>query len=103
MLASSQQEAIAESLKEVQKIRWNRRDTTITLGGDFDFKDIDWNIESVPPGSYKSTASQNLLDTLQNHHLLQMQKEPTQQDSVLDPWPLHHKQTIACEDHYNHP
>ena len=82
--ASSQQEALAESLKEVQKITRNRHDTTITLGGDFNFKDIDWNTESVPPGSYKSTASQNLLDTLQNHHLSQMQKEPTRQDSVLD-------------------
>ena len=62
--ASSQQEALAESLKEVQKIMHNRRDTTITLGGDFNFKDIDWNTESVPPGSYESTASRNLLDTL---------------------------------------
>ena len=82
--ASSQEEALAESLKEVQKITRNRRDTTITLGGDFNFKDIDWNTESEPPGSYESTASRNLLDTLQNHHLSQMQKEPTRQDSVLD-------------------
>ena len=82
--ASSQQEALAESLQEVQKITRNRRDTTITLGGDFNFKDIDWNTESVPPRSYESTASRNLLDTLQNHHLSQMQKEPTRQDSVLD-------------------
>ena len=82
--ASSQQEAFAESLSEFQKIACNRRDITITLGGDFNFKDFDWNTESVPPGSYESTASWNLLDTLQNHHLSQMQMEPTRQDSVLD-------------------
>ena len=75
--ASHQHEAFAGSLRELQAKTRNRRDTTIILGGDFNFKDIDWEREVVPPGAYKSTASGKLVE-------IEMQREPTRQSSVLD-------------------
>lgn len=54
------------------------------MGGDFDFRVIDWETGTVPPGAYEITASQMLIDSLDGHHLTQMQREPTHEKIVLD-------------------
>ena len=38
----------------------------------------------MPPGAYERTASQMLIDSLDDHHLTQMQREPTREKNVLD-------------------
>ena len=38
----------------------------------------------MPPGGYERSASQMLLATLQKHHLVQLQRETTRENSILD-------------------
>ena len=72
------------SIKELKKITRNRRDSTIILGGDFNFGDIDWESESVREGSSNAAASQRLLDILNDNQLSQLQRESTRKDRLLD-------------------
>ena len=80
--AVTQQEEFDRSIQYIMG-KCSSKDTVI-IGGDFNFRDINWDTESVPPGSYERTASQMLLSTLQKHHLVQMQRETTRESSVLD-------------------
>ena len=70
--------------KSLQNLKDRSSNNVIILGGDFNFRDVDWETESVAPGSYERTASQMLIDSLADHHLSQMQRETTCESSVLD-------------------
>ena len=80
--AVSQQEQFDKSISNIMKL-YNKNDTFI-IGGDFNFRDINWESESIPPGSYERSASQMLINTLQENHLCQLQRETTRQNSILD-------------------
>ena len=54
------------------------------MGRDFNLGDIDWSRQSVPPGSVDKQAWETFLDTLHDHHLTQMHKEPSRENRVFD-------------------
>ena len=80
--AVTQQTEFDASLQNLKK--HSKINDTIVIGGDFNFKDVDWDTESVPPGAYERAASEMLIDTLNEHGLSQLQRDPTREDSVLD-------------------
>ena len=80
--AVTQQEEFESSLKNLKK--YVKNGDTIILGGDFNFKDVDWNTDTVPPGVPERKASQMLVSSLNDHHLIQQQREPTRQNNILD-------------------
>ena len=49
----------------------------ILFVGDMNFPGIDWNSQTVKPHTQGKKIHQQFLDTLSEHHLLQMVKEPT--------------------------
>ena len=60
------------------------KNTTILLGGDFNLPHIDWNSNSVSPSCPNKQAHERLLEVLSDHHLTQMQQEPTRNNDILD-------------------
>ena len=46
--------------------------------------DINWATETIPPGSYERSSSQMLINTLQENHFCQLQRETTGQNSIID-------------------
>jgi hypothetical protein len=56
----------------------------IILGGDFNAGDIDWDTNTVTPGSDRKALCEELLSVLDNNHLEQLQREPTRGEAVLD-------------------
>ena len=71
--AVTQQTEFDASLQNLKK--HSKINDTIVIGGDFNFKDVDWVTESVdlPPGAYERAASEMLIDTLNEHGLSQLQ------------------------------
>ena len=83
--AETQQSDFEKSLRDLKSSTAGKRNTsTIIVGGDYNFKDIDWETETAPPGSTERAASQKIITSLRDHHLSQMQREPTREKSVLD-------------------
>ena len=62
----------------------NNQNSTIILGGDFNAGHIDWATNSVKPRADYVTMHEKLITLLNDHHLTQLQKEPTRECSVLD-------------------
>ena len=81
--AVTQQAEFDESLQNLKKYSNNSNDTII-IGGDFNFRDINWDTDSVPPCGYERTASYMLINTLNEHFLSQLQRLPTREENVLD-------------------
>ena len=79
--AETQQSDFEKSLRDLKSSTAGKRDTSTIIVG---FKDIDWETETAPPGSTERAASQKLITSLRDHHLSQMQREPTREKSVLD-------------------
>ena len=51
--AVTQQTEFDASLQNLKK--HSKINDTIVIGGDFNFKDVDWDTESVPPGAYEKS------------------------------------------------
>ena len=68
-------------LKSKMKINPNH---TLMFGGDFNLGDIKWEKESVCPSSRTKTACEKFVQLLRDHHVSQMQREPTREGRVLD-------------------
>ena len=67
------------------KVIKNNTRSAVFVGGDFNTADIDWEAGIVSPSnSYMKTLAENLLSTLSEHSLEQMQHKPTWQDRVDD-------------------
>ena len=73
-----------KSVSHIKSLARNSDSVTINVAGDFNLGDIDWHDESVPPGSVNKQACEVFIDTLHDHHLTQLQKEPSREDRVLD-------------------
>ena len=56
----------------------------IILGGDFNAGDIDWENNTIAPGSNRKTLCETLIDVFEDHHLDQIQQECTRENAVLD-------------------
>ena len=76
--------ALKASLEHIRTLTKNNPKVTIIVGGDFNAKDIDWESCSVKPGASHAPLCEAVIETLQEHHLKQLQKSPTRQDSILD-------------------
>ena len=57
---------------------------TILLGGDFNVPEIDWEIPVVKPGCHHKAMCDRLIEITSEHHLEQLQREPTRLDNILD-------------------
>jgi len=57
---------------------------TIILAGDFNCKDNDWDTNTITVDCDNKQLHKHLLDTLSDHHLTQMQREPTRFGNTLD-------------------
>lgn len=78
-----QLDGLETSLNAIQQKTKNNNKSTIILGGDFNFGEIDWETETVEAGKSKITP-EKLIRILRDHHLTQLQREPTRGDRVLD-------------------
>ena len=58
--------------------------STLMIGGDFNFPDINWDVPSVPPCSKRSSLSEKLLEITSDLGLEQMVKIPTRNNNILD-------------------
>ena len=58
-------------------------DSPIILSGDFNAGDIDWEC-NFNPGSDRKDLCERLIETLDEHHIEQLQREPTRQGALLD-------------------
>ena len=56
----------------------------IILGGDFNAGDINWDTNTVKPGSDRRLLCERLITVLDDHHLEQIQREPTRKGALLD-------------------
>ena len=56
----------------------------ILLGGDFNVPEIDWEIPVVKPGCHHKAMCDRLIEITSEHHLEQLQREPTRLDNILD-------------------
>jgi hypothetical protein len=56
----------------------------IILGGDFNAGDINWEDNTVTPGSDRKALCEELIQTLGKHDLEQLQREPTRDQAILD-------------------
>ena len=54
------------------------------IGGDFNFKDIDWSSCTVQDGAANKAASDDFLETLADHSMQQMNENSTREGAVLD-------------------
>ena len=54
------------------------------MGGDFNLGAIDWENEPVPPSSRDAGPCRDLIEILNDHHLTQLQREPTRGEALLD-------------------
>ena len=59
-------------------------DVPIILGRDFNAEDIDWENNTIAPGSDRKTLCETLIDVFEDHHLDQIQRECTRENAVLD-------------------
>ena len=59
-------------------------DKPIILGGDFNAGDINWDNNTVKPGSDRIQLCERLIETLNEHHIEQLQREPTRESALLD-------------------
>lgn len=68
----------------LENITTQTKDKLITIGGDFNCKDINWDTHKVETGSNIKAACEHLLAITENNGLTQLQREPTRENSVLD-------------------
>jgi hypothetical protein len=59
-------------------------DNHTILGGDFNAGDIDWETNMIRAGSDRKSLWESLISTLDEHHMEQLQREPTRMGAVLD-------------------
>jgi len=81
---SDQVESMSKTLEHLSNQYRNSKNCTFILGGDFNVGDIKWDQACVKQGSREKIVSQMVLDVLDEHHLSQMQREPTRLDRILD-------------------
>ena len=66
-----------------KKIKNNSR-SAMLLGGDFNTGDVDWENGVIKPNSNMKGLAENLMSTLSEHHLEQLQHQPSWKDRVND-------------------
>ena len=57
---------------------------TIVLGGDFNLPHMDWDNGVVHPKATNKTQCELLMSSLDSHALVQIHKESTREDNILD-------------------
>ena len=57
---------------------------TIVLGGDFNLPGIDWDNGVVNPRAANKSQCELLLSSLDTHALVQIHKETTREETILD-------------------
>ena len=70
--------------EQLNKIAQIADDKIINIAGDFNCPNIDWEANAITSNSYEPEAHEELLNILQDHPLVQMQKQPTRNENNLD-------------------
>ena len=74
-----------DSIDDLNKIMEDLpRDSPVIFGGDFNAGDINWDTGTVASGSDRKALCDRLVEVLGDHHLEQLQEEPTREDALLD-------------------
>ena len=68
---------------------------TLTLAGDFNCKDICWDILSILPGNPISSVCDKLIHISTECGLTQLQRQPTRQNSFLDLFFMSNKSLVS--------
>ena len=71
------------ALQQVSSTIGNSK-ATVVLAGDFNCKDICWDTHSTQPGNPIPRVCEKLLKISSDNGLVQLQREPTRQNSLLD-------------------
>jgi len=82
--AVTQIDDLDRSLQVIRQKTKNNSKHTIILGGDFNLGDINWTSETVSSTADEKAGSERLIKTLRDHHLTQLQHEPTREHRTLD-------------------
>ena len=56
----------------------------VLIGGDFNFKDIDWSLCTVQDGAANKATSDDFLETLADQSMQQMNENSTREGAMLD-------------------
>ena len=70
--------------EQLNEIARTADEKIINIAGDFNCPNIDWESNAITSNSYEPEAHEELLNIMQNHPLVQMQKQPTRNESNLD-------------------
>ena len=78
-------------VEEMEKVRSHTAEThnkgdncTILLSSDFNVPDKDWEIPILNPGCHHKDMCDRLIEITSEHHLEQIQREPTRLNNILD-------------------
>ena len=70
--------------------------STVILGGDINCGHIDWHTDTVTEGYNSRPTFEKLLDVISDHHLTQMQREPTRLVNILDLYCTNKPGLVKC-------
>ncbi len=79
-----QLEQLEKGLTQIRHKLRNNPDCTMILAGDFNAGGIDWETGCVDPTSDKKAVNEKVLQILSGFDLVQMQREPTRENRILD-------------------
>ena len=79
-----QVDGLNKSVNQIAEMNRNNPGYTIQLGGDFNTGDVDWDRNTIIKGFKNKAVRQGVIDVLNDHHLSQMQCEPTREGNLLD-------------------
>ena len=81
----------SSQVEEMEKVRSHTAEThnkgdncTILLNSDFNVPDKDWEIPVLKPGCHHKDMCDRLIEITSEHHLEQIQREPTRLNNILD-------------------
>ena len=79
-----QLDELEKSLNHISERCRNKPNATIFLGGDFNAREIDWQIGSTAPGAKQGKICERVLEILGLNLLEQQVREWTRENSILD-------------------
>ncbi len=77
-------EALNNSLNIIMEKTRNNTNSTVIVGGDFNAPDINWSTSTVDLETRRKPLHERLLAITNDHHLTQLQLEPTRENNILD-------------------
>ena len=77
-------DVLEKALRQIAERTRNNPNSVITIGGDFNCGDINWDTVTVNQNSSKKPLHEKLIEIIGDHSLTQLQRDPTRENRVLD-------------------